>query len=410
MAVKRLLLRPAIWIGAAILAAAAAGGVYWGGGGADPAPRFRLAKVEAGPIVAAVTATGTVNAVTTVLVGSQLSGLIKDLLVDYNSTVKAGDVVARLDTDMLEARIMQAQADADAARAQLTTSRASAERARADVETAHAALANARAQTMRADIQLADADREFKRRKELLARGVATHADFERAETALSTARAQLDSNRAQEKAAGAVLAASEAAVKIADAQILVAAAQVAQREAAVQQVQVDLDRSVIRSPIDGVVIQRNVDVGQTVAASLQAPTLFTIAQDLRRMEVWANVDEADIGRIAPDQPATFTVNSYPNENFRGTVTQIRLAPQTIQNVVTYIVIVSADNPDLKLLPGMTANLRIIHDQRDRALKVPNAALRYRPPGVAGPSRTAPATGETPRPGGQLDAFARSWS
>lgn len=171
--------------------------------------------------------------------------------------------------------------------------------------------------------------------------------------------------------------------MKIAAAQIIGARAQVRQREAAVRQIRVDLDNSEIRSPIDGVVIQRSVDVGQTVASSFQAPELFKIAQDLRRIEVWASVDEGDVGRVAPGQDVNFTVTAYPGVTFHGAVKQVRLGPQTIQNVVTYTVVIAADNPDLKLLPGMTATVRIVAARRDSALRVPNAALRYRPPGMS---------------------------
>ncbi|UCF56103.1 MAG: efflux RND transporter periplasmic adaptor subunit, partial [Deltaproteobacteria bacterium] len=200
---------------------------------------------------------------------------------------------------------------------------------------------------------------------------------------AYDQAVAQLNAAYAEEQAQGSLVRSREAAVKMAKAQVEHALAQVQQREAALHQSRVDLEHTVIRSPVDGVVIERSVDVGQTVAASLQAPTLFTIAQDLRKMQVDTNVDEADIGRIRVDQRVTFTVDSFPGHEFKGSVKQIRKAPETVQNVVTYTVVVSADNPDLRLLPGMTANVQIVVNERAETLKVPNAALRFRPSGAA---------------------------
>lgn len=372
----------------AVIAAAGLTAAYWYEGDAAPAAAYRFARIEQGPLVAAVSTTGTLNAVTTVTVGSQLSGQIKQLMADFNSEVKAGQLLARLDQDQLLAKRSQAVADLAAAKAQVIQQKAAADRARADVENGRAAIANARAGVNRAEVALRDAERDHRRKQELLPKGVVTQADADKAQAALDTARAQLVSARAQLDQAEAALAASQALAKVAEAQIASAEATVTQREAALQQVQVDIDRSEIRSPIDGVVVQRSVDVGQTVAASLQAPTLFTIAEDLRRMEVYASVDEADIGRVRVGQEVTFTVTSYPADTFRGEVKQIRLAPQTVSNVVTYIVVISADNAQRKLLPGMTATARIVTDSRDNAIKVPNIALRWRPPGA--PQEGAP--------------------
>ena len=365
---------------------------------AEPPPRYRFAKVDTGPIVSAVSATGTVNPVVTVLVGSQLSGQIRELLADFNTEVKSGQVIARLDADQIDARMAQARADIKAAEAGLIMQRAQSDRARAEIESARANVANNRANIVRAEAVVKDAERDYQRKRELLGRGAGTAADTDRAQTAVETARAQLVAAQAQLEAAIAAQDAARAAFKVSESQIAAAEAQVTQREAAVQQVEVDLDRAEIRAPIDGVVIQRNVDVGQTVAASFQAPELFRIAQDLRRIEIWATVDEADIGRIQAGQEVTFTVTAFPGATFRGEVKQIRLAPQTIQNVVTYTVVINADNPDLRLLPGMTATVRIVSDRRDDVLRVPNAALRYRPPGVAGAGRRADGGGPGPRP------------
>src|SRR5262249_55684328 len=227
-------------------------------------------------------------------------------------------------------------------------------------------------------------------------------AERDRSEAAYDSAHAQLAAAKARVMGAISAQAGTEAMVRIARAQLDNALAQLKQRESVVQQVRVDLDHTVIRAPIDGVVIDRTVDVGQTVAASLQAPTLFTIAPDLRAMEVHANVDEAEIGRVLAGQDVSFAVDSYPGRAFPGRVADIRKMPQTTQNVVTYTVVISAENEDLLLLPGMTANLRILVQQRDDVLRLPNAALRFRPTGTP-PSVAAPAAAE-PAPGHLLRA------
>jgi HlyD family secretion protein len=378
-----------------VLAAGAVAGAQMFAQAEQPA-RYRFAKADIGPIVSAVSATGTVNPVVTVLVGSQLSGQIKELLADFNTPVKTGQVVARLDSDQIEARMAQAKADLLAARAALAQSHAQAERTRAEIDSAGANLANARAQGMRAEAVLKEAERDLRRKSELLGRGAATAADTDRAQTSVDTGRAEIAAARAQQDSAAAALTAAKAAMRVSEAQVAAAEAQVLQREAAIQLVQVDLEKSEIRSPIDGVVIQRSVDVGQTVAASFQAPELFKIAQDLRRIEVWASVDEGDVGRVAPGQEVTFTVNAFPGTTFRGEVLQVRLGPQTIQNVVTYTVVIAADNPDLRLLPGMTATVRIVSERRAEALRVPNAALRYRPAGTPGQAADPRPTGAGP--------------
>jgi len=379
-----------------LLALGAGGAAYFFEGQAEPVGRYRLARVEQGPVLAAVNASGTVNAVTTVQVGAQLSGQIRELLADFNTQVRAGQVIARLDPDQIEARLRQAEAELAVARSGQNTQAAQVERARADAENARGALASAQANATRAEVTLADAERENRRRQDLATRGIAPTSDAERAQVAVEQARASLAAARAQVQSADAALLGARAAARVAETQVDSQAAQVLLREAAAEQVRVDLERTVIRSPIDGVVVLRNVDVGQTVASSLQAPVLFTIAQDLRRMEVYASVDEADIGRIRLGQTVSFTVTAYPRDTFRGTVAQIRLSPQSIQNVVTYVVVISAENLDLKLLPGMTATVQVVIDRREQALKVPNAALRWRPAGVAAPAEGAAAGGLSP--------------
>jgi HlyD family secretion protein len=408
-----------IWLIGGLLAAAAvaAAGYFFLHEATVPAPKYRTATVERGALVSAVSASGTLNPVTSVVVGSQLSGQIAELLADYNSEVKAGQIIARLDTDQLVARRRQAVADLEVAQAAVAVQRAQIERARADQASARAAIVNARAQVERAASQLKEAERELRRKRELLGRGATSATEAERAEAAFDQARAQLNGAEAQANAALAVERAADAALRIAEAQLDNAQAQVKQREAAVALVDVDLARAEIRSPIDGVVVQRNVEIGQTVAASLQAPVLFNIAQDLRRMQVHASIDEADVGRVRTGQFVSFTVDAFPGQNFEGRVEQIRLGPQVTQNVVTYVVLVSVDNSALRLLPGMTANVRIVIDRRDDVLKVANAALRFRPPGVAAAGGTGGANGAVPAggppagnaggaPGAQLDVLA----
>jgi len=286
-------------------------------------PKFKTQNMTKGDIRATVTATGTVNAVTTVLVGTQVSGTIKTLYVDFNSPVKKGQLLAQIDPSTFEAQVGQAKANLSLAKA--------------NVEKSEAALV--------------DAKRTMERNKILFARNLIARSDLDTAETNYQSALAQLSASKAQVEQA-------QAALRLADTNLLYAR---------------------IISPVDGTVISRNVDVGQTVAASFQTPTLFNIAQDLTRMQIDASIDEADIGKIMVGQPVEFSVDAYPEDNFRGRVSEVRNAPTTVQNVVTYDVVVKVDNPDLKLKPGMTANVSIILSDKKEILRVPNAALRFRP-------------------------------
>jgi HlyD family secretion protein len=350
-------------------------------GDAADSMAYRLAPVERGPIVSAVSTSGTLNAMITVQVGSQVSGQIKELLADYNSEVKADQVIARIDPQTFEARTRQAQAELEVARANVVIQRAGIERARKELANAAAALNSAMAQTEKAQVTLENSRRNLERRKALFKSGAVSESQTDDAQTAHDQALAQLKGAQADERAAASLVASREAALKTAMAQVEYALEQVRQKEAALSQAEVDLSNTYIRSPVDGVVIERAVDIGQTVAASFQAPKLFTIAQDLRQMQVEADVDEADIGRVHVGQNAVFTVDAFPGREFSGRVLQIRKAPRLVQNVVTYTVVVSAENSDLRLLPGMTANIQIIVDERQDALKIPNAALRFRPNG-----------------------------
>ncbi len=361
--------------------------VFWNG----PArPQFRTAKAERADIASTISATGTLNAVVTVQVGSQVSGMIKELKADFNSPVKKNQMIARIDPDIFDAKLAQAKADLENAKAAILNAQASVARAEADV-------ANARANVIRADVQVRDARQKRDMRTELFKEGGISQEERD-------TAQANFDSAAASYDAAAAAQRSAQAALEVTRAQLESARAQVVQRQAAVTLAQVDLDHTFIRAPVDGTVVSRNVDVGQTVAASLQAPTLFLIAQDLTKMQVETNVDEADISRVVLDQPVTFTVDSFPGQAFRGRVVQVRQAPQIVQNVVTYVVVVAVGNPDLKLKPGMTANVRVLVARKENVVVVPNAALRVRldasGPGGGGADRPTKGSGAGPPGGG----------
>jgi len=363
----------------------------WAQGVGGDGPRLRTAEADRGPITAVVAATGTVNPVLSVQVGSQLSGQIRELTADFNTRVTAGQAVARLDTRTIEARVAAAEADLAAAEAASLVAAAQAERAVADLAATRAQLLAAEARADSAVAQLRDAEQELRRAQDLRIRGVNAERDLSRAQFAAERLRADLASARAAVAQQQAAIQGAEATGRIQVAQVTAAEATRAQRAAQLRQVQVDLANATIRAPIDGVVISRNVDLGQTVAASLQAPIMFIIAASLDEMEVWATVDESDIGRIRPGQEVSYTVAAHPGVNLRGRVKDIRLSPTTVQNVVTYTVVVATPNAGGRLLPGMTATLRITTDSRADVLRVPNAALRWRPAGAGG---------ETPAGGG----------
>jgi HlyD family secretion protein len=361
--------------------------------------KFTFAKVDRGSIVSLVSSTGTLNALVTVQVGSQVSGQIKELLADFNSEVHQDQVIARIDPVNFEARVRQSEAELAVSSANVAIQSSAVERGRAELQNARSAAAAIRAQTEKARVILSDARRNRDRKEALHKKSIISESQFDEAVAAYDQAVAQMRAAEAEEKAQYSLVMSREAALKMAKAQVEHAQAQVIQKEAALHQSKVDLEHTIIRSPVDGVVIGRSVDIGQTVAASLQAPTLFTIAQDLREMQVDTSVDEADIGHIRMSQRATFTVDAFPGREFKGQVIQIRKQPETVQNVVTYTVVVSAENSDLLLLPGMTANVQIAVDERLDVLKVPNGALRFTTPGKksepdAASGSSAPGTSE----------------
>ncbi|MGB9713193.1 MAG: efflux RND transporter periplasmic adaptor subunit [Dissulfurimicrobium sp.] len=291
-------------------------------------PKFKTEIVKCGEIKASVTATGTVNPVTTVDVGTQVSGTIKYIYVDFNSVVKKGELIAMIDPTLFEAQVEKAKANLDVGKANLEKAKAT----------------------------MIDARRTMERYRELFSKDLVARSDLDTAETNYETAKAQVAAYEAQ----------------------------IGQLEADLKYAKTNLKYTKILSPVNGVVVSRKVDVGQTVAASFQTPTLFTIAEDLTKMQIDTNIDEADIGSIAVGQDAEFTVDAYPELPFKGKVSEVRIAPTTIQNVVTYDVVIKVDNPELKLKPGMTANVSIITKSRKDVLMVPNTALRFKPPGLSG--------------------------
>jgi HlyD family secretion protein len=411
-----MLFRKPKWFLIAVIVTAALGGIWWLVRGADDAPRLRTVALERGSIQASVSSSGTVNPVTQVSVGSQVSGQIRELFADFNTEVKAQQLIARIDPESFAFKVRQAQADVDAARAAVLNAQAN--------------LGATLAGVAKAQLEAANALRDQKRKQTLLAQQFISEAEF--------------DTARSQAAILGESLKVSQAQSGVAKAQVASAQAVVLQRAAVLAQAKVDLQRTEIRSPLDGVVIKRSVDVGQTVAASLQAPELFVIARSLADMQVDASIDEADIARVRPGQKAAFTVDAFAGRSFEGVVRQVRKAAVSAQNVVTYTVViafksdqdlrkahparrigddstnvrlasppgaasassgppwgqvilgsgpatdlradhnnagavyVSSDAEKLSLLPGMTASVKIFTEQRTQVLKVPNAALRVK--------------------------------
>ena len=349
---------------------------------------YRMGSVQMGAVVSTVAATGTVNAVGTVEVTSQVSGQIIEVLVDYNSQVTEGQVLARVNPESFEIKLIQSEADLAISNASLVSNRASVERARADLRNAEASLQGTIAQVANSQISLESAQRDWARQQELFERKVISNVALEQARAQFEQAQASFDQINSNLTAQTATLDGRRASLEIARSGVVTATAQVQQREASLAAARIELANTAVRSPVDGVIIERAVEKGQTAASSTNAnATLFTIAENLRNMQVEVNVDEADIGTIREGMRTTFTVDSYPGREFNGVVSQVRFAPKTVQNVVTYIVVVSAPNPDLALLPGLTASVRMIISEREDVLRIPNAALRFEPFGFEAPEQ-----------------------
>lgn len=343
-----------------LLALVAAGGWWWTQRAALQEVGYRTAKIERGNLQSSVAASGTVNPVALVTVGTQVSGQIREVYVDFNSEVKAGQLLAQIDPETFEYRVRSAQADLDAARAA--------------VMTAQANQIAAQTQVSRAQVDLMEAQRDLERKQSLVEKQFIAQSEADKARALVNTTQEALKAVQAQ--------------VGVAQANVKLAQANVAQRESALAQSRIDLSRTRITSPVNGIVIKRTIERGQTVASSLQAPELFILAKNLSDMQVDASIDESDVGRLSVGQKASFTVDAFPGQTFEGKIRQVRKAALNVANVVTYVAVVGFSNVDGKLLPGMTANVKVITDVRNDVLKVPNAALRMRIAGVE------PAAGE----------------
>ncbi|MBO0756020.1 MAG: efflux RND transporter periplasmic adaptor subunit [Bradyrhizobiaceae bacterium] len=344
-----------------------------------PAPTFITAPVERGNIATLVKASGTVEAVVTVDVSSQLSGRIAKVFIGFNDRVKAGQPIAQLDQQIFTAQVNEARAALSVARATAQVQKASLERAKVAILNAQTAKRLAEAQSAAISARQDELERELQRKLQLVRTGSVTERDLTQTRAQHDAGIADLRASVEQIQMKVEAIAMAEVEREMAEANLNNAQAVVEQREAALDQAQVDLDRTVLRAPIDGVVIKRDVNPGQTVAVSLDAKTLFKIANDLREMEVHGKIDEADVGQLKIGQMAEFTVDAYPDQTFSGKVLQIRKSPEVVQNVVTYTTIISAPNPDLLLLPGMTAQLRVVVSDTGEVLKIPSQALRFRP-------------------------------
>lgn len=372
-------MRKILLIVGVLVVAGGVGAYLWWGRGTKSSFQFRTTRIERGWVQQTVSAAGSLSAVATVQVGTQVSGTIREIYVDYNSPVKAGEKLALIDPASFRAEVEQARAAWEAAKATVASAESDLKVAASVVEQAEADLDLVRANEHKAELNAAYAERVFRRYEELRKSDAISEQDLDTQRHASEQAAAELEAARAQVLTVRAALSSARSRLAAAQAQIEVALARRDQAKAALDFAQVNLDRTLIVSPIDGVVVDRAVNVGQTVAASFNTPTLFTIAQDLGRMQIEADVDEADIGGLTPGSRALFTVDAFPGRDFRGTVTQVRLSPKIVQNVVTYTVIVSAQNPNGELLPGMTANVVFLVDERQGVLRVPNAALRFQP-------------------------------
>ena len=354
--------RMALWIGLPALAVLVIVAVAMN---RKKEPSVFTGKVEKGDVVSIVTATGTINAVTSVLVGSQVSGQIDQLFADFNSKVSRGQKIAQIEPSLFQARYDQANADLQNSQANVRSLEVQVEVQRSDIAASKANMEKARAASVQATLDL-------NRTADLVKQGIVAASQLDSAKANSDSANAGLAATQAQYEQ-------SQARLKYQISQVEQAKAQVNQRAAAVRASKVDLDHTIIFAPINGTVVARNVDKGQTVAASLSAPTIFTIAEDLSKMLVYVKTDESDVGNVRVGGMATFRVDAFPRDTFRGHIKEVRINPQTVQNVVTYDTVIEFDNPDEKLLPGMTAYVTIpVANSRD-VLKVPNAALRFRP-------------------------------
>lgn len=356
---------------------------------------YETVPVDRGSIQAKVTATGTLNAVVDVLVSSQVSGNIKALYADWNTKVKKGQLVALIDPEIFQAQVDQATAVFRSAHSATVTAQAQLEKAKSDLTAAIANQKNAEAIFAKDLANETNAKAQWDRADELFREEVIAQQDRDTAKANHDASQAQVTADQAQIDAAKQNVKSAQASVEVAQSQLATAEAQERQTKAALQQAQINLDHCRIYAPVDGTVIARRMDIGQTVASTLNPPTIFEIAQDLTKMQVDTNVDESDVGNVAKGQKATFIVDSYSGTTFTGVVADIRKAPIITQNVVTYDVVITVENSDLKLFPGMTANVTVLTAKLDDTLKVPNSVLRFRPSAaVLKKAGLAPAPGD----------------
>ena len=362
--------------------------------GSGSAPELHTVEVAAGDLLVEVNAVGTVQPLALTKVSTQLSGQVAEVLADFNDAVERGRVLARLDEQSFRARLQEAEAQLEVARSELLVQRAAVERARAQLASRRAKRLVLAAEAEGAAARERKAAAELTRTRTLADRSTVSASEVENAQADYDSARALREAAEAWLEVQDTEIRAAESDLAMAEAKLGNSEAQIRQHEAASEEARVNLERTAIRSPLDGVVIRRDVEPGQTVAASLQAPTLFSLAGDLRTMRVETRVDEADIGRVRVGQAVSFRVDAYPERQFSGRVHKVHMAPEIVQNVVTYNVLVDAPNPDLALLPGMTALVQITVEEHQDVLRLPNAALRFNPPDDW-PSPGEPAPGRT---------------
>jgi HlyD family secretion protein len=357
--------------------------------GDKPQQTYATATVKRGSISSSINATGVVNPAVMVDIGSQLSGQISEVLVNFNDSVKAGQVIARLDPEAYVAIVDGAKADLKIAMAAAQQQKAALQRAKVAAENARTARSVAEAELAAARAKQDEAERDVQRNSALAKTAAISDREFTQSRAARDAGAANLRASEAQLTMKAEAIEIADAEVAMAQANLESAQAVVEQKKALLAQAEVNLQYTEIRAPIDGIVIKRAINPGQTVAVSLESKTLFKITDDLREMEVHGRIDEADVGRIKVGQLATFMVDAYPERVFSGRVLQVRKSPEISQSVVTYTAVISAPNPDHLLFPGMTARLHIVVEQADGVLLVPNAALRFRPDGVSDPDSGA---------------------
>ena len=378
--------------GALVVVVAGGAGYYFLRSSAEGGPvEYRFGTVERGTITNVVSSTGKVVAVGEVKISSQVAGQIIQVLADYNTPVTAGTVLARLDPEAFLSKVAQAEADLAISRASLLSNRASVERSQSDLRNGDASLQSLQAQLANSRISLEAAERDYNLQRELFARNVVATKAVDDATTKYEQAKTNFDQITANIQGSLATQEGRKASLAQSNASVTTAEAQVKQREAQLASAKIELERTVIKAPVDGTVIDRTAEVGQTIQNNSNT-ALFTVAQDLRQMQLEVSVDEADIGKIAQGMLIKFNVDAFPGREFQATVRQVRLAPKTVQNVVTYTIIASAPNTDMSLLPGMTATARVIIEERANAMRIPNSALRYAPAGYQAPAAAAPAT------------------